>query len=117
VSQKIKSRYEQDLINDVNKKIEHTLEKDYSEYRDYQKIVLVFIDKILSALCKYNEYSAKPDLIRKTAFPNSNISCMTIAPLPSSISKELTYTAYSKDDAFTKVLGEKLPKEFKVFRM
>jgi len=42
---------------------------------------------------------------------------MIIAPLPSSISKELTYTAYSKDDTFTKVLWEKLPKEFKVFRI
>jgi len=117
VSQKIKSRSEQDLINDVNKAIEHALEKDYSEYRDYQKIVLVFIDTTLSALCKYTEYCAIPDLIRKTTFPNSNISCMIIAPLPSSIRKELAHTAYSKDDTFTKVLWEKLPKEFKVFRI
>ena len=117
VSQKIESRSEQDLINDVNKAINHALEKDYTEYGEYQKIVLVFIDTILSALCKYTEYAARPDLIRKTTFPNSSMNCMILAPHPSSINKELAYTAYSKDDRFTKVLEEKLPEEFNVFRI
>lgn len=116
VDQRIKPRSEKDFIDNVNKAIEHALEKDYSDFKGYQKVVIVFIDTILSALCYYTECST-PDLISKTVFAESDTDCLIIAPLPNSLSGKMSYTAYAKSDNFTKLLEEKLPDEFKVTKI
>jgi len=42
-TQAIKPRSEEDFIKDLNVAILHALEKDYSTFEDYQKMVIVFL--------------------------------------------------------------------------
>ncbi len=116
ITQTIAPRSEKDFINDVNKSMEHALEKDYSGFDDYRKVVIIFIDSILSGLCHYTEYST-PEIIKKTIFGESDISCLIIAPVPNSMSKAMKFTAYAKDDDFVKLLKEKLSTEFNAVKL
>jgi hypothetical protein len=117
VTQQIRTRGEEDFTGDVDRAIEHAAAKDYSDFNGFKKIVVIFIDTVLAALCHYTELSASPDLIKKTIFRDSPLDCMIIAPLPSSISGELKYAAYAKEDSFVKALREKLPEKFQVFKI
>jgi len=114
ITQRIQPRTEQDFINDVNKKIDHTLEKDYTDYQDYLRVVFIFIDTILVALCNYTEYAATPSIIKQTVFSESDIDCIILAPAPSSISEEMTHVAFAKDVPKAKIFEEKLPKMISV---
>jgi hypothetical protein len=117
ITQKIQPRTEQDFIKDVNKALEHALEKDYTGCRDYLKIAFIFVDTITAALCKYTEYSATLSIVKQTIFPDSNVDCIILTPTPSSISEKMAHVAFAKDARAVKTLGEKLPKEFIVFQI
>jgi hypothetical protein len=117
ISQVIASRSEQEIRADFNEAIDHAMEKDYSNFNGYQRMVIIFIDTSLSAMCSYTQFGSNPEFIKKTDFVDSDISHMIILPMPSSISDQLSYTAYTKTKNHAKILEEKLPKEFKVFHI
>jgi len=114
VTQAIKPRSKKDFIDDLNKAIQHALEKDYSDYENYQKWVIIFIDTILAVMCNYTNYAANPSIVKETIFGNSDLSYMIIVPFPSNLSDELAHVAYTKDVNLVKELAEELPKSFKV---
>jgi hypothetical protein len=117
IKQGITLRSEQEIITDINKAMDHAVEKDYSNFTGYQRVVIIFIDTILSAMCPYTQFCSDPEFIKKTVFVNSGLSHMIIVPMPSSISNGLHHTAYSQNEILAKDMKGKLPEKIEVFHM
>lgn len=114
-TQNVNPRSEQNFIADIDDKIEHALQKDYSEYQNYLKGVIIFIDEILISLTDYGKYLAQPPLINQTTFKNSNIDFMILVPTPHFTNNKSMYVAYVKDEKLCKLFKERLqPRSFKV---
>jgi hypothetical protein len=114
ITQAIKPRPKENFIEDLNIAIQHALEKDYSGYENYRKMVIIFIDTILAGMCNYTSYAANSSIVKETVFADSDLSHMLILPFPSNLSNEFPHVAYTKDTVLAKKLEEKLPKIFRV---
>jgi len=114
ISHDVRQRNERDFVNDINEKIEHALEKDYSYFQDYLRGVVIFYDEVLSSLTKYVEYVSNRSIIEKTIFKKSDIDFMVIEPIPHSSNKKLVHVVYVKENKTLETFKNKFPKEFEI---